>query len=90
MTTALDLLAELAREVPASPPGKVPSPCLSICRMDAVTGLCEGCLRTLDEIATWGMADDAARRAIWMRIGERMARLTLTPNLSQGERQEEQ
>ena len=73
MTTVLELLAERAREVPASPPGKVPSPCLSICRMDAVTGLCEGCLRTLDEIARWGMADDAARRAVWERIGERMA-----------------
>ena len=31
----------------------VPSPCISVCRMDAASGLCEGCLRTLDEIAAW-------------------------------------
>ena len=33
----------------ASPP--VPSPCISVCRMDERTGWCEGCLRTLAEIA---------------------------------------
>lgn len=33
----------------------VPSPCVKICRMDPLTGLCEGCLRTRDEIARWGV-----------------------------------
>jgi predicted Fe-S protein YdhL (DUF1289 family) len=46
----------------------VPSPCVSICTMDAQTGLCTGCLRTLDEIAAWGMLDDDGRRAVWERI----------------------
>jgi predicted Fe-S protein YdhL (DUF1289 family) len=32
---------------------EVPSPCINVCRMDAATGLCEGCFRTLDEIACW-------------------------------------
>jgi uncharacterized protein len=33
------------------------SPCTGICRLDA-RGLCEGCLRTGDEIARWrGMSD---------------------------------
>ena len=32
-------------------PAAVPSPCIAVCRMDAATGWCEGCLRTLDEIA---------------------------------------
>ncbi len=31
----------------------VPSPCINVCRMSAATGLCEGCFRTLDEIACW-------------------------------------
>ena len=32
---------------------EVASPCVSICRMDLVKPLCEGCFRTLDEIAAW-------------------------------------
>jgi len=51
----------------------VPSPCVSICRMNAQTQLCEGCLRTLDEIAAWGRMDDATKREVWQAIGERLA-----------------
>jgi predicted Fe-S protein YdhL (DUF1289 family) len=40
------------------------SPCISICRMDAATGWCEGCLRTLDEIGTWSLLDTAEQRAV--------------------------
>ena len=40
------------------------SPCINICRMNADTGWCEGCQRTLDEIAHWSRASDADRRAI--------------------------
>jgi predicted Fe-S protein YdhL (DUF1289 family) len=32
--------------------------------MDAVTGLCTGCGRTLDEIATWSSLTDQQREAI--------------------------
>jgi uncharacterized protein len=32
--------------------------------MDPATGWCEGCLRTIDEIAAWGTLDDAARREV--------------------------
>ncbi len=46
-----------------SAPG-VASPCISLCRMDTATGWCEGCLRTLDEIAAWGQLDDDGRRQI--------------------------
>ena len=33
-------------------------------RSTPVTGLCVGCLRTLDEIAAWGVLDDEAKRAV--------------------------
>ena len=46
----------------------VPSPCTSVCRIDDATGLCAGCLRTLDEIAAWSVLDDAQRRAVWDAI----------------------
>ena len=49
----------------------VPSPCVSVCRMNAASGLCEGCLRTLDEIAGWSAMSDAARREVWQRITQR-------------------
>lgn len=64
-------LARLARVVVASAVGDVPSPCVSVCRMDARNGLCVGCCRTLDEIAGWARMDDAARREVWRRIVQR-------------------
>ncbi|MGJ7615038.1 MULTISPECIES: DUF1289 domain-containing protein [unclassified Variovorax] len=46
----------------------VPSPCTSVCRMDKLSGLCEGCLRTIPEIAGWSKMDDEARRHVWRAI----------------------
>jgi len=51
----------------------VPSPCVSVCRMDTVTGFCEGCFRTLDEIAAWSRLDDAGKRATWQLIAQRIS-----------------
>ncbi|MFM0596793.1 MULTISPECIES: DUF1289 domain-containing protein [Paraburkholderia] len=48
--------------------GSVMSPCISVCRMDKSTGWCEGCLRTIDEIAGWSLFDDDAKRAVWSAI----------------------
>jgi uncharacterized protein len=48
-----------------------PSPCIGICRMSEATGLCDGCLRTLDEIAAWSTLDDDAKRAVWDAIDAR-------------------
>ena len=61
----------------------VASPCISVCRMDDATGLCVGCLRTLDEIAAWGALDDATRRMVLRAIGER--RVTVSCNRTSGE-----
>jgi predicted Fe-S protein YdhL (DUF1289 family) len=52
----------------------VPSPCISVCRMDPRTGWCEGCLRTIDEIARWSAMDDDARRAVWAELTRRRLR----------------
>lgn len=53
--------------------GYVPSPCISVCVMNAQTGWCEGCFRTIDEIVAWGSATDAAKRAVWVEIKRRAA-----------------
>jgi predicted Fe-S protein YdhL (DUF1289 family) len=50
----------------------VPSPCVSVCRMNPGTGFCEGCWRTIDEIAAWSQLDDQAKQAILVRLDERM------------------
>ena len=52
----------------------VPSPCMSVCQMNEELALCEGCLRTLDEIRLWGNADDAFKRNVWSDIEARVAR----------------
>jgi predicted Fe-S protein YdhL (DUF1289 family) len=67
----------------AEPDVPVASPCISVCRMDDATGLCVGCLRTLDEIAAWGALDDATRRMVLRAIGER--RVTASRNGTSGE-----
>jgi len=56
---------------PAASEPFVPSPCVSVCQMDARTGLCRGCLRTIDEIAAWSRYNEADKRAVWARIAER-------------------
>jgi predicted Fe-S protein YdhL (DUF1289 family) len=36
------------------------TPCTGVCRLDT-RGLCEGCLRTGDEIARWSTMDDVQK-----------------------------
>ena len=43
----------------------IPSPCVSVCTMDAQSGLCDGCLRSLQEIADWSVLPDAQKKALW-------------------------
>lgn len=69
MNGARQLLLERARQLPDD--GAVPSPCVSVCRMDAITGLCEGCLRSLDEIAAWSTLGDEGKRAVWRQVEQR-------------------
>lgn len=60
---------------PATDTGKAPSPCIGICRMNPQTGLCEGCFRTIDEIAQWSAATDEMKRKVWMEIKQRQEAL---------------
>lgn len=58
-------------EIPRTPEGRVASPCINICRMHEATGLCEGCARTITEIAGWSQAADAERIRILSLLPER-------------------
>ena len=50
---------------------EVASPCINICRMDAASGYCEGCRRTLEEIAGWSAYSDSEKRAVPARLPAR-------------------
>jgi predicted Fe-S protein YdhL (DUF1289 family) len=52
------------QRVTAAPAGSVASPCISVCAIDPRTGLCEGCFRTLDEIAGWIAFSTDEKRAV--------------------------
>jgi predicted Fe-S protein YdhL (DUF1289 family) len=67
---AAKLIRDRAAEL--DPEDPVRSPCINVCRIDAATGLCEGCYRTLDEIAAWSGMADADKREVWRRLAERV------------------
>ena len=60
---------------PVAPTDEVPSPCVDVCRMDEASGLCEGCARTIDEIAGWSQLDAAGKRAVIALLPARRASL---------------
>jgi uncharacterized protein len=63
----------------------LPSPCINICRMDPASGLCEGCLRTLDEIAQWSTASESRKQAIWQQLKQRAEKLESAPPADDGQ-----
>ena len=56
----------------------IPSPCISVCRMDDEGIYCEGCWRSIDEIRAWSKSDDLDKKAVWALIEQRVTRANLT------------
>ena len=71
---AIKAIAVRAREVI---PGSdfVLSPCISVCRIRADSGLCEGCFRTLSEISVWSRLPVEGKLLMWRTIEQRIAAL---------------
>lgn len=59
-------LAEQAAAAQSATP--VPSPCVNVCHIEPASGLCAGCLRTLDEIGAWSQLADDAKRRVWAAL----------------------
>jgi predicted Fe-S protein YdhL (DUF1289 family) len=55
----------------ASQDDEVKSPCINVCRMNSRTGCCEGCFRTIDEIAGWSQFPAEEKRAVLARLTSR-------------------
>ncbi|MES2831853.1 MAG: DUF1289 domain-containing protein [Pseudomonadota bacterium] len=49
----------------------VPSPCNGYCSIEASSGFCGGCQRTLNEITTWHTASEEFKRITWQAIRQR-------------------
>jgi len=54
----------------------VPSPCISLCRLDEQK-VCLGCFRHVDDIREWRSADDDRRRQIKLAAQMRLADASL-------------
>ncbi|UTW52668.1 DUF1289 domain-containing protein [bacterium SCSIO 12827] len=54
------------------------SPCISVCVVDEPTGFCQGCWRTVDEIAQWPRLMRHQRLEILARLAERRGATSLT------------
>ena len=52
---------------------EIQSPCVGVCAMDDLTGLCQGCFRTLDEIQGWWDLDNTGKQAIVEEASKREA-----------------
>jgi predicted Fe-S protein YdhL (DUF1289 family) len=50
------------------------SPCINVCTMDAITRLCAGCGRKLEEITRWTSMSDGERAAIMRELPARQSR----------------
>ena len=57
----------------------IASPCNKVCVMDAQSGCCRGCRRTLDEIARWGEMSDAERQAVLAALPARGSDVAKVP-----------
>lgn len=53
------------------------TPCIHVCVIEAESGLCEGCGRSLDEIARWSQFTVEERAAIMRDLPERRRRGSL-------------
>ena len=51
------------------------TPCVNVCMLDDVSGICVGCGRSGHEIASWVTMSPAERRAIMSALPERLRRL---------------
>jgi hypothetical protein len=55
----------------STPPEYVPSPCVQVCTLDPLTGLCVGCYRTVQEVADWLEMSAEEKRAVLERVAQR-------------------
>ncbi len=68
MTSPLETSIALAKTL--EPVG---SPCTDVCKLDAQSGYCQGCMRTRDEIKAWKTLPDADKLRVFDVLLARLA-----------------
>jgi hypothetical protein len=58
----------------------IESPCVKICTLDARSGLCLGCGRTIDEIAQWAKMSAEERQRVTVDLPLRLSAAAPTGN----------
>jgi uncharacterized protein len=51
----------------------IETPCTKVCVVDPVSGLCRGCGRSLNEIASWTSLSAEERRRVMAELPSRLA-----------------
>ena len=51
---------------------EIESPCIGVCAMDEVTGFCQGCYRTIEEIKQWWDLDNTQKQLVVQKSNERV------------------
>ncbi|HCB13339.1 MAG TPA: DUF1289 domain-containing protein [Gammaproteobacteria bacterium] len=59
----------------SSPLNDPPSPCVGVCVIAPKTQWCEGCYRTLDEIAGWWDYNSDQKHAVIAQLDDRLVRI---------------
>ena len=60
---------------PRTPPAPIRTPCVKVCVVDGESGLCLGCYRTLQEVASWARFTDAERDRLMAELPTRRDRI---------------
>jgi len=54
---------------------EIQSPCIGLCSMDELTGFCQGCYRTIDEIQAWWDLTNQQKQEVIHMATEREAQM---------------
>ena len=62
--------------MPVKMPVDIPSPCISVCKIDSETLLCVGCFRTVEEIRQWRDSSLDSKKALLEQLHARRQKIT--------------
>jgi len=54
---------------------EIQSPCIGLCSMDELSGFCQGCYRTIDEIQAWWDLTNQQKQQVINMAPEREAQM---------------